>query len=85
MPLVLQRVTGSVKTDGRSSEGTGRRSKKMRTESRPEGFEVTVSQVDVQNQSFPEGEWSQPTESQGQDYSVVGQNVDPGLQMPQGS
>jgi hypothetical protein len=84
VPAVLQRVTGSVKTEGRSSDGTPRKSKKVRTEG-PQGFEATP-QSDIANipsQSFTEGQWSQTAVPQGQD--LTGQNVDPGLQMPKGS
>jgi len=41
----------------------------------------------AQAQEYPVGGWSQTAQGQvGQEFAaVVGQNVDPGLQMPQGS
>jgi protein TBF1 len=83
VPPVLQRVTGSVKTEGATPDGApSRRGKKRRTEPPTGSFAMPTSQEE--SQGFTEGGWQQTAQNQGQDYTVVGRNVDPGLQMPQG-
>ena len=87
VPPVLHRVTGRLKTEGGGSpdDTPRRREKKRRTDITGEPFTISPSQQTPQT-AFPEGGgWSQTAQSQGQDYEIVGQNVDPGLQMPQGN
>ena len=83
MPLVLQRVTGSIKGEGGSSatgDGTsGRRGKKRKVQAGENVIMTESSTADVVGEG-----WSQTGQGQGeQEFS--GQNVDPGLQMPQES
>jgi hypothetical protein len=88
VPSVLHRVTGRLKTEGgggSTDDTPTRRTKKRRTDITGEPFTISPSQQTPQS-AFPEGSgWSQTAQSQGQDYGMVGQNVDPGLQMPQGN
>ena len=86
VPAVLLRVTGHLKTEGGgSTDDTPSQNKRRRREVTGETFTISPSQQSPQT-AFPEGAgWSQTAESQGQDYGIVGQNVDPGLQMPQGN
>jgi len=85
VPEVLNRVTGKLKTEGGSSDDTPtRKTKRRRTGDVPSETFASPSQPASQ-QGFTDGAWSQTAQSQGQDYGIVGQNVDPGLQMPQGN
>ena len=87
VPAVLHRVTGRLKTEGGGStdDPPPRRNKKARTDITGEPFTISPAQQTPQT-AFPEGAgWSQTAQSPGQDYGMVGQNVDPGLQMPQGN
>ena len=84
VPRVLERVTGRLKGEGHSSDDTPtRKVKKRRTEADGETFDISSSQPT--QQSFTAAEWSQTAQGQEQNYGMVEQNVDPGLQMPQGS
>jgi hypothetical protein len=88
VPSVLERVTGRLKgTAAAEDSPSGRRSKKRRTgDVATEGIAISPSAQQQQREYNDEG-W-QPTEAQSQDFGmlgVVGENVDPGLQMPHGN
>lgn len=78
MPRVLEKVTGRLKAD-RSEDTPERRGKKRKAEEVQQEQGMATSQ----QSGFPEA-W-QENQSQGAEFLgvVVGQNVDPGLQMPQ--
>ena len=81
-------MTGSIKGEGSPATGEvtpGKKGRKKRKTA--EGIAMmTPTPVGTAAQGdFPMAGWSQ-TEQGGQEFAVeVGQNVDPGLQMPQGS
>jgi len=84
VPPVLQRVTGSIKGEGSRStrDGTPRRVKKRKLGDEVVMMTPTPTVVEEQVQRFPVGGWSQTAQGQvGQDFSGVGHNVDPGLQV----
>ena len=87
VPAVLQNVTGRLKTEGGGSpdDTPTRRTKKHRPNTSNEPFTISPSQQTPQTAFSEGGGWSQTAQSQGQEYGMVGQNVDPGLQMPQGN
>ena len=88
VPHVLQRVTGSIK--GEASPGTGdgppsKKNKKRKIGENSAMVETPTPVTRVQAQLLPVGGWSQTSQGPGiQEFGSVGQNVDPGLQMPQG-
>jgi hypothetical protein len=81
VPSVLERVTGRLKggpaVDNSPSARKGR--KRPAEDMEAEGLPLSPTQ---QQGEYNEGGW-QVSESQGQDFEMVGvgQNVDPGLQM----
>jgi hypothetical protein len=88
VPSVLQGVTGRLKGEPAPEDTPIKKGKRRRTDVSTQSFGVATSEP-TQQQAFPEGEWAQTSQNQGQDYGMVGQsvvqNVDPGLQMPQGN
>jgi len=78
IPHVLEKVTGRLKGADISPEDRSRRGKRRRVDDAP-----SAEQQQTTTETYQEG-WQQ-TQSQGQDFAMTGQNVDPGLQMPQGS
>ena len=86
VPAVLHRVTGKLKTEGGSPDGTpSQKGKRRRTGDVVAETSFISPTQSTPQPAFQEGGWSQTAQSQGQDFGMVGQNVDPGLQMPQGS
>lgn len=85
VPSILNLVTGRLKTEGALADETPtRRGKRRRIDTAAavaESFDVGSQPT---QQAFEDGTWSQTAQAQGQgqDYDM-GQNVDPGLQMPQ--
>lgn len=86
VPRVLERVTGRLKGDGHGNDETPpRRGKRRRTEDVTENtFASSPPSPPPAQESFTEAAWSQASEGQGQNYGMVEQNVDPGLQMTPG-
>jgi hypothetical protein len=82
VPHILEQVTGHLKGERSSADDTPRRrGKKRRTEANEQDLGTTSQPT----QAYPEGTWSQTGQGQREDVDMVGQNVDPGLQMPQGN
>jgi len=75
IPLVLEKVTGRLKGEN-DGDTPSRRGKKRRLNETP------LRDTQEQTHTYQEG-WH-PTSGQGQpDFTMTGQNLDPGLQMPQ--
>jgi hypothetical protein len=86
VPPILNLVTGRLKTEGAPADETPtRRGKRRRTDAAAAAESFDAESQPTQ-QAFTEEGWSHTAQGQeqGQDYEMS-QNVDPGLQMPQGS